>query len=207
MTEPTGKTCTRCGVFQPLTDFAPSRHGVLGRASHCKACKRRQYALDAAKRRTPAPTVAVLMVCGTCGVEKPSSEFYWRPDAACYRKNCKTCHLIQNKVAWHAKPQDRLSRADRQWRHGLRDRFGLTPEEYHALVGKQGGGCAICGATTDPDGRRLAVDHDHQTGAVRGVLCGRCNKGLGQFQDDPERLARAINYLEGEVTAWPDRAG
>lgn len=55
--------------------------------------------------------------------------------------------------------------------------------------------CIICG---ERQGRQLAVDHDHKTGAVRGALCSRCNLGLGQFRDDPELLRLAALYLEGK---------
>ena len=77
----------------------------------------------------------------------------------------------------------------------LRLAFGLSPGQYDALLESQGGGCAICGAGSS-DGRvRLSVDHCHETGVVRGILCRGCNQGLGQFADSTDRLARAIEYL------------
>ena len=60
----------------------------------------------------------------------------------------------------------------------------------------QGDGCAICGGVNDPPGRRLAIDHDHVTGQVRGLLCYRCNSAIGLFKDDVTVLRRAILYLE-----------
>lgn len=71
--------------------------------------------------------------------------------------------------------------------------FGLTPEDYEAMLKQQRGACAIC--RTPPVGRRLAVDHDHETDDVRGLLCGRCNVALGLFNDDIENLKAAILYL------------
>lgn len=75
--------------------------------------------------------------------------------------------------------------------------YGLTGAEYLALLASQGGGCAICGAETGVPGKkaRLPVDHCHKTGAVRGLLCLRCNTGLGMFMDDPGMLQIAIRYL------------
>lgn len=77
--------------------------------------------------------------------------------------------------------------------------YRMTPDEYAAMVAAQAGRCAICGEAPEPAGhRRLAlfVDHDHETGAVRGLLCGPCNTGIGHLKDDPERLRVAAKYLE-----------
>jgi len=72
-----------------------------------------------------------------------------------------------------------------------KSKYGITSEEYAAFVEQQNGVCAIC---EQPD-RRIGVDHDHATGKVRGLLCNHCNRALGSFGDDPERLAQAIRYL------------
>lgn len=76
--------------------------------------------------------------------------------------------------------------------------YGLTADELAALLATHPS-CAICGfdqwGSTGPTGPQ--VDHDHATGAVRGVLCTNCNNGLGRFRDDPELLARALAYLTG----------
>lgn len=80
--------------------------------------------------------------------------------------------------------------------HGRRieDTYGLAPEEYQALLERQNFRCAIC--TNRPRSQRLAVDHDHQTGAVRGLLCKRCNHDLlGGGHDSIELLWRAVKYL------------
>ena len=71
-------------------------------------------------------------------------------------------------------------------------RHGLAIEEYNAMVDAQHGQCAICGCGDE----QLCVDHDHSTGVVRGLLCQRCNRGLGDFRDNPSALRKAINYLE-----------
>lgn len=79
-------------------------------------------------------------------------------------------------------------------RRRLLRQYGLTLQSYAALMFMQGGRCAIC-RTDRPGGKGWAIDHDHTTGAVRGLLCTQCNLGLGQFRDEPEILAAAIGYL------------
>lgn len=75
-------------------------------------------------------------------------------------------------------------------------RYGITGQQYVEMLEAQGGGCAICKATeSNRSSRRLSVDHDHLTGKVRGLLCSRCNHGLGLFRDDPGVLQVARDYL------------
>ncbi len=73
-------------------------------------------------------------------------------------------------------------------------KFRLTIEDYENLLQSQNGVCAICKQAC-ATGRRLAVDHCHQTGNVRGLLCGKCNRGLGYFKDDASLIYQAYNYL------------
>jgi len=72
----------------------------------------------------------------------------------------------------------------------LKRTYGLTLEDFDAMLAAQGGGCAICGK---PDVDH--IDHDHRTGQVRGILCFRCNVAIGQMDDDCDRLAAAMAYL------------
>ena len=75
----------------------------------------------------------------------------------------------------------------------LKRKYGLTIDEYNAMLEKQEKSCAICGGV-DPK-KRLAVDHNHKTNEIRGLLCSHCNMGLGHFKDDLTLLAKAIQYL------------
>ncbi len=70
---------------------------------------------------------------------------------------------------------------------------GITEETYREYEER---GCALCGVFASPNGRRLSIDHDHRTGAFRGVLCNPCNTGLGLYRDDPQLLRDAASYLE-----------
>lgn len=75
---------------------------------------------------------------------------------------------------------------------------GLTVEQYAEMLAAQGGRCAICGKTPEAQGYRLAIDHDHETGENRGLLCWACNSGLGKLGDNVEGLEAALRYLAGQ---------
>lgn len=77
----------------------------------------------------------------------------------------------------------------------LKKKYGITLEDYTALLSKQRGQCRICG-TLKSEWGQLAVDHNHDTGAVRGLLCFNCNTSIGKMGDDPKLLRRAAEYLE-----------
>lgn len=74
-------------------------------------------------------------------------------------------------------------------------KFGLTKKDYNHLLKKQNYRCAICECSKDKFKRRLAVDHNHKTNQIRGLLCLHCNNGLGHFRDSIKLLENAINYL------------
>jgi hypothetical protein len=79
------------------------------------------------------------------------------------------------------------------------ERLGLKPGDYERMLARQGGACAICGSP--PGKHRLAIDHNHETGKVRGLLCIRCNTALGSLRDDETLLHRALAYLKEH--SWP----
>lgn len=108
---------------------------------------------------------------------------------------------------YHERNRDRLRAANSERYRKNRDRYlsnqqlktyGLTGDQYKALLLGQGNACAVC---REPFSKRPAVDHDHKTGAVRGLLCGSCNGGLGLFRDNPAFLAAAIAYLRDAASA------
>jgi hypothetical protein len=97
-----------------------------------------------------------------------------------------------------------------QYRARIKRLYGLTLAEYDALVAEQCGLCAICGqpprwttgmGTGEP---KLHVDHDHETGEVRSLLCQKCNRGIGCFGDDQRLLMRALWYLQGHAAKRRD---
>lgn len=98
----------------------------------------------------------------------------------------KRCYVHTN-----ASPENR-----RRW--SLR-KYGLTEADYAAILLKQGGLCKICGLP--PKKRKLAVDHCHGNGTVRGLLCAACNVGLGMFKHNADLMVRAIGYLSDSESA------
>ena len=74
------------------------------------------------------------------------------------------------------------------------NRYGVTHEQFEAMLASQGGRCAVC-RTAETKGIGWCVDHDHVTQRVRGVLCDACNKGIGFLQDDPAIIVAALRYL------------
>jgi|GEM_PF-1161499 hypothetical protein len=82
------------------------------------------------------------------------------------------------------------------WDRRIKRLYGLSAIEYQEMLKHQKGGCGICGQDVEEaEGRRYAVDHDHNTGAVRGLLCAKCNQAIGLFKDDIPRMQSAIDYL------------
>lgn len=99
----------------------------------------------------------------------------------------------EHKREWAKANRDRARRNQRN--SFIRTHFGLEPEDYDRMLAEQGGVCAICRG--GPVGRHkyLCVDHDHATGAVRGLLCDKCNRAIGLLGDSAERLSTALAYL------------
>jgi hypothetical protein len=135
-------------------------------------------------------------VCPRCNEARPDDHFNK------HRRECKTCRATAQR-AYVARNREAVYERSREWRTSdrnqkrshLRRLYGVSLERYDEMLTTQGGVCAICEQTC-PTGRYLAVDHDHDTGLVRGLLCSKCNPGLGWFNDDPARLRAAADYLE-----------
>ena len=101
-------------------------------------------------------------MCVYCGVPA-------RPDSV-------ICQPCQDELVWNKRMR----------------KFGVSREDFAAMLASQEGRCAICLVTIDDSAH---VDHDHRTERVRGLLCGPCNRGIGHFRDDPETLRMAADYL------------
>jgi len=119
--------------------------------------------------------------CSQCKKEKMYSEFYKRSETKDgYRYECKKCVSVNGK-----KPAARKSAKKAQ----LKYKYGITLEDAEKLRTTP---CEICGDASAPS----IIDHNHQTGKVRGALCNTCNQGIGLLKDSPIVLKRALEYLE-----------
>lgn len=119
------------------------------------------------------------------------------------RDPAKEQQLAQQRArqkAWRAKNPDKIRaynerQRDYRYQWGVQKQYGLTPGQYDDMFTRQGGICVICRDDERSAAGRLVVDHDHSTGAVRGLLCRQCNAGIGMLQDRAETLAAAVAYL------------
>lgn len=137
-------------------------------------------------------------VCPGCKASKPLDQFSkdkTRVDG--YQRLCKECNGKDGR-RYRAANYTRV-----QTNRMLEVRYGITDSVYEQMLIAQGYVCAIChepetARANNGRVRRLAVDHCHETGQVRGLLCHKCNRLLGDFSDNPDRLHQAAEYLRGK---------
>ncbi|WP_306214370.1 endonuclease domain-containing protein [Actinoplanes sp. RD1] len=136
------------------------------------------------------------VLCKRCGETKRRDGFYTQSYSSAPRQPCKQCLTAEKRARYAATDGSRIS-------HGqvLREKHGLTLEQYARMLAEQDGRCAICDRPETRRGsggrpRRLAVDHDHRTGAVRRLLCGRCHAVTAAVEDNPGLLDAVRRYLD-----------
>ena len=142
-------------------------------------------------------------VCKTCGRELEITFFQTYGPKKRRRHSCKECRAVQTRVRKEYESPEHRERRLAQMREGnLRRNFGITSEELADMIEIREGLCDICGKpeTRIIDGKLkpLCVDHSHTTGKVRGLLCSKCNVGLGMFGDNSDVLVKALHYLTKE---------
>lgn len=132
--------------------------------------------------------------CCACGETKPATAFNRRHDRGLHKvqSKCRDCSNAYNRE-WTKSESFKAGQKARRYR--LKWRYGATLEQYDTLLQAQGGSCAVCKGLSSK-GSKLAVDHCHSTGAVRGLLCDNCNRAIGLLGDSADVLRRAADYLE-----------
>lgn len=114
-----------------------------------------------------------------------------------YHANKERCAAIKRRARENQSPEKRAAELEKKRVTTMMRRYGLTPEDYDTMLESQSGTCAICSRTPDQERyKRLNVDHCHDTGKVRGLLCTPCNHAIGVLGDTVEHLRRAVAYLE-----------
>jgi Recombination endonuclease VII len=207
------ETCRRCG----------NPRGDSSHPQYCRDCKRR-YERESRERRKAAGMLVMQERCSRCGRERTGRhpaycQECWRGPlrAARFLEPCSRCGQMR----------DPADRTHANYCYScyrdlyLRRQFGITAEQFDVMLAAQNGGCAICGGPLDRGGvtglngnMSGHVDHDHGCcpgkrscgRCVRGILCGCCNRAIGQLGDDPVMLRRAANYIE-ETRGGGDAAG
>lgn len=173
------KTCSKCGDPKPLSEFYPHSGCRDGRHPACKRCHikasvaRQRADPEAARERSRRWR------------ERHPEEANRRPRE--WAKNNPEKHRAQQAKWRKNNPESLFAKSLRK--------FGLTPDGYRAILKYQEGKCAIC-RMPEKFKSRLAVDHSHETGKIRGLLCRDCNTSLGKLHDSAELLRRAADYLE-----------
>lgn len=149
-----------------------------------------------------------LRKCLHCNLEANSEEdlamFVSNPRGKYGRENiCNECSNTRS-AEYKKNNSEKVRESSRKWARENRDknrsthykhRYGIVLDDYNRMFEEQDGYCGICGTHQARFKKRLAVDHCHETGDVRGLLCDDCNKGLGNFKDNVDYLSKALQYL------------
>ena len=179
--------------MQPNTSPTPCPEGTR----RCHVCKQLKP-IEQFSRHAKKP-LGYGYACLACNRERQRDWRQKNPDA--HRADV---------AAWRKYNPDKVAQYARNWRtrnpekaraNNLRDNQGITQKQYDDMHEAQNGCCKICGTNKSTGrGKKLEVDHCHRSLQIRGLLCHRCNTGLGYFKDDPAILQSAIAYLaEGGV--------
>lgn len=133
-----------------------------------------------------------LRKCKDCSLEAHTEEDLdlFRIDYTMLFNRANLCKKCDNKRKEIGRNEDNR----RNWYY--KKHYGITLKDYNKMFIEQEGCCKICGIHQVEVDKRLAIDHNHTTGEVRGLLCDPCNKALGIFKDDIKLLENAINYLK-----------
>ena len=137
--------------------------------------------------------------CKSCEEHKPLSDYAKRSASKDgLQRRCRSCMSEEQKAYRRSRDMHLIDRE-----RNLRKEFGIGIDEYNTMLDKQNGVCSICKCeeTTKRAGRvmALSVDHCHETGKIRGLLCNSCNRALGKFRDSVVHLTAAIRYLEAHA--------
>ena len=173
------KKCGKCGIVKSSSEFHKTQRNKDGLRGSCRDCRKIECKERKNRKIEEPPPVKI---CSNCKIEKSINLF---------SKNKLNKYGFSNKCKLCAR-NDKLKAA-----------YGITISDYDEMLNAQNSTCKICKKpqkenTVGNGGagpKVLAVDHDHKTGQVRGLLCCDCNRAIGLFRDNPESLEKAAEYL------------
>ena len=148
--------------------------------------------------------MCVMKKCVRCGLEKPIDEFREQKGRNTRRSNCRKCDT-ERHAEWRKNNREHLRNYDKnryrkspdRWEQHISSKYGIAKADYERMLKEQGGKCAICGGDSKHNKQgRLNIDHCHDSGVVRGLLCWECNTAIGKMKDSPVILRAAAKYLE-----------
>ena len=136
-----------------------------------------------------------MKTCSRCEVDQPLSNYHIDRRSSKPRSYCKSCQNEMNRE-WRRKNAEKVKEANKRYAltYKLKNKYGLTEEEYEKALSASKGKCQICCKK-----RKLFIDHCHTTGKFRGLLCSQCNSALGMMEDSPDRLKAAQEYLQDHI--------
>ena len=200
------KTCSKCGESKDLALFYRQASRSDGYASWCKSCSDENRAKNRKSMKRRRIATPATKVCSKCKVEKRASDFTpLKGSGDGLYSYCKACKAEMVRAYVQRNPEEVRRRARerkatpsgrlRVRKSNLKQSFGISKSEFDRKWRDQGKTCAICGARRRRGEPVFALDHDHATGMIRGILCHNCNRALGLANDDIRLLERAIKYL------------
>lgn len=182
----TKKLCTKCTNIKLIEEFCKNKAIIDGRSAWCRTCMK-----DISK------------------TYRKNNKEKCRQQTRNWRLKNREQHLANNKRRYNKYKESILARTkewaekfpDKRIDARLKNKFGLTLEEYKKILERQGGQCYVCARIPEEyrnkEARMLAVDHCHSSGKIRGLLCGNHNRALGMIKDSIEALEVLIHYLNG----------
>ena len=160
------KKCCVCKEFKPVSEFGRLKSAKDGLSWKCKSCRR-----DSDNKK--------------------------------YSENKDK--MLAERKAWRKNNKDKVKKSHAKYYKShkkevknsmLKSRYGITIDDYNNMFKEQNGKCAICDIHQVALNKSFCIDHNHETGEVRGLLCSRCNYGLGFFDDSSKNMKSAIRYLK-----------
>lgn len=191
------KFCSKCKQTLPLDCFGKDSRNLSGLTANCKKCRyamSKNWSLRNPEKLKQYRKEAWAKHSGKL-IEKQRQ----------YNKKNRDLINARAKARYHEMTEDQkylgylnATKAE------MKNKYRINQQIYDAILADQGNKCAICGRENGcrsvvngvRKNKRLFIDHDHSSGLVRGLLCHRCNSGLGMFRDDIELLIAAVTYLK-----------